>query len=851
MTREYDPQELESRWQAWWEEHGTFDVDLAGSDRPKFYMLAMYPYPSGALHTGHVMEYTIGDLIARHRRMMGFDVLYPMGWDSFGLPAENAAIRRNIPPAEFTYGNIDKMRAQMRRAGWSVRWESELATSDPEYYHWNQWIFLRMLERGLAYRKASAVNWCPMCQTVLANEQVVDGLCERHGVAVTRRHLEQWFVGITEYAQRMLDEFEEGWDPKVIAMQQAWIGRSEGARIEFEVEGKDARLGVFTTRPDTLHGVTFVSLAPEHPLVNELVAGTKQEAEVHEFVERTLRTPAYLRGAEGGEKEGVFTGHWVRNPVNGERAQLWVSNYALMEYGTGAVMAVPAHDQRDFEFARKYGLPVKVVIQPEGEELIAEALTEAYTGDGLLVASGAFTGQQNRAAIPDLILALEAEGRGERTVSYRLRDWLVSRQRYWGTPIPVIYCDPCGVVPVPDDQLPVRLPEGVDFRPTGRSPLATVEEFVNTTCPKCGGPARRETDTMDTFVDSSWYFFRYLSPKDDSQIVNRERVERWFPVDQYIGGIEHANGHLVFSRFMTKFLADIGVQPFPEYAKNMFTHGMICMVSHHCKNHSWLHRDDVVDGACKHCGEPVTSELAKMSKTKLNTVDPDELFATFGADTVRLYAMFMGPPDKSTEYNPRGVIGANRFLRRLFQLVVSQEEALVGVQPYQGDGEGLDAASRDILRVGHQTIEKVTGDYQSFAFNTAVAAIMGFTNEINAKKDKARPDVLRWGLETVVTLLYPMTPHICEELWLSLGHQPSLQAQPWPTWDPALTKAESIEVVFQVNGSIRGRAQVEVGTDDETLKALALAHEGVQRILDGRTPRRMIVVKERLVNVVV
>ncbi len=846
---DYDPQTIEPKWRAFWEQDDTFACDLDDRDRPKFYMLSMYPYPSGALHIGHVMEYTIGDVIARYRRATGHNVLFPIGWDSFGLPAENAAIKHDIDPATFTYGNIERMREQMQRAGWSAYWPSEIATSHPGYYHWNQWIFLKMHEHGLVYRKDSAVNWCPKCMTVLANEQVVDGLCERHGTEVELKQLEQWFFRITDYAQRMLDDFPAGWDPKVVAMQRAWIGRSEGAEIVFAIEGRDETLPVFTTRPDTLYGVTFVSLAPEHPLVAELCAGTEHEAAVTEFVQRVTRIPSFERNAEGAPKEGVFTGRYAIHPLSGERVQLWVANYALMDYGTGAVMAVPAHDQRDFEFARAYDIEVKVVIQPEGDDLDAADLTEAYTGPGRLVRSGPFDGTDNQAAIAAIAAHLGEVDSGGSTISYRLRDWLVSRQRYWGTPIPMVHCDGCGVVPVPEDQLPVELPPGVDFRPTGESPLASVPEFVNTTCPRCAGPARRETDTMDTFVDSSWYFFRYLSARDSTRALDPERVAYWLPIDQYVGGIEHANGHLVFSRYFTKFLQDAGVQPHSEYAHKLFTHGMVCMVAHNCPNHSWLPRDQVVDGTCAQCGSQVRSELTKMSKTKLNVVDPTALFNQYGADATRLYILFMGPPSKSTEYNDNGLIGAFRFLQRLHGLVHKHAPGVADVEAYAGDGSDLSSDAKKLRSRIHRTIAKVGHDNENFGFNTAVSAIMELVNDTRACSD-APPALIRSALETTVVLLHPMTPHVCEELWEVLGHAPSVQRAPWPSHDPEVAKGDEIEVVFQVNGKVRGKQTVAQGTDDDTLKALALANDGVQRTLDGREPRRVIVVKGRLVNVV-
>lgn len=849
QERIYDAQSVEAKWQEYWKKNDTFAVDLDDHSKPKFYMLSMYPYPSGALHTGHVMEYTIGDLIARYRRMRGFNVLYPMGWDSFGLPAENAAIRENIAPADFTYGNIDKMRAQMDRAGWSCHWPSEIATSHPGYYQWNQWIFLQMFKKGLAYKKDSAVNWCPMCMTVLANEQVVDGKCERHGCDVNLRQLEQWYLRITDYSQRMLDEVVPGWDSKVVAMQKEWIGRSEGARIDFKLEHNGEILPVFTTRPDTLFGVTFMSIAAEHPLVNTLCAGTEQEAAVKEFVQRMSRQASFERGAEGAPKEGVFTGRHVINPVNGDRVPLWVSSYVLMEYGTGAVMAVPAHDQRDFDFARKYDLPVKVVIHPVDGTLDASTMEEAYVEDGVQVNSGPFDGQPNREGMSRIIRWLEEKNYGGATINYRQKDWLISRQRYWGTPIPIIYCDDCGTVPVPEEQLPVRLPDNVDFRPTGKSPLASVDSFVNTTCPKCSKPARRETDTMDTFIDSSWYYFRYLSPRDETRVFDSQRVQHWLPIDQYVGGIEHANGHLVFSRFFTKFLKDAGIQPWDEYATNLFTHGMVCMVAHYCSTCSWVHRDHVANGKCTKCGTEVRSELTKMSKTKLNTISPDTLFAEYGADALRLYIVFMGPPDKSTEYNDNGLIGAFRFLKRVYEYAARVSEELPGIAPYQGDGSALDKENRALRTKMHQVIAKVTQNNETFAFNTGVAAIMELYNTLKAT-ETAIPALRRSVTETIVQLLYPMTPHVCEEIWEMLGHPPSLQNVAWPEFDEAAAQADEIEVVFQVNGKVRGKEMMPADSSDDALKAAALANPGVERQLDGKPPRKVIVVKGRLVNVV-
>ncbi len=847
---EYNPAIIEEKWQKYWEENNTFSVDLDQTGKPNYYILSMYPYPSGALHTGHVMEYSISDLIARYRRMRGYNVFFPMGWDSFGLPAENAAIKKKVPPAVFTRTNIDLMRAQMKRAGWSIAWDSEIATSHPGFYRWNQWIFLKMLEKGLAYKKEAAVNWCPVCRTVLANEQVIDGKCERHGVDVIQKQLEQWFLKITDYAQRLLDELPEGWDREVALLQADWIGRSEGSRIDFTIESTGEILPVFTTRPDTLYGVTYMSLAPEHPLVHKLTAGTDRESEVRAFVNRVTREPAYLRSAESAEKEGIFTGQYILNPVNGERVQLWVANYALMEYGTGAVMAVPAHDQRDFEFARKYDLPIRVVISPENETLTPDRMTEAFIDEGIMINSGPFDGMPSNEAIGKITEYLAGMNKGGATINYRLRDWLVSRQRYWGTPIPIIYCDSCGIVPVPEEQLPVKLPGEVDFNPTGESPLSSVEDFVNTECPECGAPARRETDTMDTFVDSSWYFFRYLSPRLETGIFDVGRVNKWLPIDQYIGGIEHARGHLVFSRFFTKFLADIGIQPFTEYADRLFPHGMVLLTAYHCPNCNWVHRDDVEDGrTCKVCGAGVEADLTKMSKTKLNTVSPDLLFEKHGADVARLYILFMGPPNKSTEFNSQGLIGVSRFLNRFYGYVLERAEVLAEVSSYDGDGSDLSKENRELRSKLHRTIKKVTKDFETFGYNTAVAAVMECFNVLRATPD-LEAGLDRRTIETLVLMLAPMTPHFSEELWEKLGHSPSIQAEPWPEYDEEAAREEEIEVVFQVNGKVRGRALVPVGSTDETLEKLALENDGVGRMVAGKTVRKIIVVRGRLVNVV-
>ncbi|NLX58633.1 MAG: leucine--tRNA ligase [Phycisphaerae bacterium] len=844
---EYNPQSIELKWQTRWDEQSLFAAADPAADpkgRKKFYCLVMFPYPSGTLHVGHGRNYIIGDVVARYKMTRGYNVLTPMGWDAFGLPAENAAIKQNADPAKWTYDNIAKMKTQLRRWGVGYDWPREVATCDADYYKWTQWIFTVLYRRGLAYRKKAPINWCPQCNTALANEEVVTGGCERCGAAVEQRDLQQWFFRITEYAQRLLDDLSllDGWPETVRTMQANWIGRSEGARVDFKVTHTGEPLPCFTTRPDTLWGVTFMSLAPEHPMIPELVRGTEHEGPVMEFVARVRRQSAADRGAETTVKEGVFTGRTVTNPVNGEAVPLWVANYALMEYGTGAVMAVPAHDQRDFEFARKYDLPIKVVIQPKGRAtpLTAAELTEAYVEAGEMVNSAAMTGTPSPSGIPAVIEYLEKHAMGERTVNYRIRDWLISRQRYWGAPIPVIYCDACGEQVVPDEQLPVQLPETskVDFRPKGTSPLAGVAEWVNTTCPKCGGPARRETDTLAQWLCSCWYFLRFASPvlpgQENAQAFRRKDIDSWLPVDQYIGGVEHAVLHLLYTRFIVKVLMDAGHvgENCREPFKALFTQGMICKMSEK------------------------TGKLEKMSKSKGNVVSPDALIAQYGADTQRLYTLFIGPPQKDAEWNDSAVAGAHRFLKRLWVHVDEHLATLHDVAPYAGDGGDLDPEAKALWRKTHQAIRKVTADIeQSWQFNTAIAAVMELSNLLGdslgtlASQERGRA-VVRFALESMVRLLGPMVPHVAEELWETMGHDGGLIAAGWPEFSEAACAEDVIELAVQVNGKLRSHVTVPAGTDDKTIEQLALADENVQKAIGGATVRKVIVVAGRLVNIV-
>lgn len=850
MEKQYVPRDVEQKWQEKWRREDAFRVS-EDPEKQKYYLLEMFPYPSGRIHMGHVRNYAIGDVVARFKRMQGFNVLHPMGWDAFGMPAENAAIEHGTHPKKWTYENIASMREQLKRMGLSYDWQREFATCDPEYSRWEQLIFLKMLEAGLAYKKGASVNWCPDCQTVLANEQVEDGCCWRCDNLVEQKELDQWFFKITDYADELLAWTEKlpGWPERVLAMQRNWIGKSYGCEIEFPVVDSTERIRVFTTRPDTLFGATFMSLAPEHPLVKSLVSAEQQE-EVASFVAQVERQDKLQRTSGELEKLGVFTGSYAINPLTGGRVPVFLANFVLMDYGTGAVMAVPAHDQRDFEFARKYQLPIRVVIQPEGEALVAEQMTEAHTGPGLLVNSGQFNGVNNESAKEKIAEYLDSRGEGRKTVNYRLRDWGVSRQRYWGTPIPIIYCNDCGAVPVPEKDLPVLLPEDVELTGEGGSPLARHQEFLKVDCPKCHQPARRESDTFDTFVESSWYFARYACPDYQAGPLDNAAANYWLPVDQYIGGIEHAVMHLLYARFFTKVLRDLKMLDVDEPFTNLLTQGMVCMETQRCAEHGWLYPEQVADGRCPLCGKP--AELGrneKMSKSKKNVVDPNQLIDQYGADTARLFSLFAAPPEKDLEWNEQGVEGCARFLGRVWRAVCDNLELIADAE-VASKAEG---SAADLRRKTHQTIKKVSEDIDGrFHFNTAIAAVMELVNAIYAfKEGEKHPAVLREALEAVVRLLSPFVPHASEELWAMLGHTQSVEAAGWPAYDESALVADEITLVVQVNGKVRGKVNVPVAAEKAELEAAAQADPNVQRFIEGKQVRKIIVVPKRLINIVV
>jgi leucyl-tRNA synthetase len=850
MDTQYIPKDIEARWQQYWRDNQSFRVSEK-SDKEKYYLLEMFPYPSGRIHMGHVRNYAIGDVVARFKRMQGFNVLHPMGWDAFGMPAENAAIENKTHPGKWTYENIASMRVQLERIGLSYDWQREFATCDADYYRWEQLVFLKMFERGLAYKKGSSVNWCEDCQTVLANEQVEDGCCWRCNNQVQQKQLEQWFFKITDYADELLEGADKlsGWPERVLAMQRNWIGKSYGCEIEFPVAESDSKIEVFTTRPDTLFGVTFMSLAPEHPQVASL-ASAEQKAEVDAFIAEVALQDRVDRTSGELEKKGVFTGSYCINPVSGAKIPVFLANFVLMDYGTGAVMAVPAHDQRDFEFAQKYGLPLRVVIQPEAEELEAEGLTEAYVGQGRLVNSGQFDGVDNESAQEQIAAYLDARGEGRKTVNYRLRDWGVSRQRYWGTPIPIIYCESCGAVPVPEQDLPVKLPLDVELTGEGGSPLARHQEFLRVDCPVCGKAARRESDTFDTFVESSWYYARYTCPDYTDGPLDKDAANYWLPVDQYIGGIEHAVMHLLYARFFTKVLRDLGYVDVDEPFTNLLTQGMVCKETQRCPVHNWLYPEQVEDGRCRECGSEVQfGRTEKMSKSKKNVIDPNQLIDKFGADTARLFSLFAAPPEKDLEWNEQGVEGCSRFLGRVWRAVVENLELIASAE-IDSNPSG-DAA--DLRRKTHQTIKKVTEDIDGrFHFNTAIAAVMELVNAIYGFKSATEtPGVLREALEATVLLLHPFVPHICEDLWQQLGHEGGIEEAGWPDYDEAALVADEITIVVQVNGKVRGKLVTAVAADRGTIEAAALSEPNVQRFIEGKQVRKVIIVPGRLVNVVV
>jgi len=825
MNEKYVASEMEPKWQKIWAEQNAFSTEI-NRQRPEYYVLEMFPYPSGNLHMGHVRNYSIGDVIARFKKMQGYNVLHPMGWDAFGMPAENAAIKNGIHPATWTWDNIANMRRQQQELGLSYDWEREVATCHPDYYKWTQWLFLLFYDMGLAYKKKAAVNWCEDCNTVLANEQVIDGRCWRCDSVVIKKELEQWFLKITQYADRLLADLSElkGWPDRVKTMQENWIGRSVGAEFSFDEPEIGEKIAVYTTRHDTIFGVTYIVLAPEHPFVEKLITGKPQEQEVRSFVDRVRNLSEINRTSTETEKEGMFTGGYAVHPITGEKLPIWVANYVLMEYGTGAVMGVPAHDQRDWEFATKYNLPKLLVIQKEDNSLEIDSMTTAYDGPGKMVNSAEFSGKDSEAGKEAVADWLEKHAVGKRRINYRLRDWLISRQRYWGAPIPIIYCKKCGVVPVPKKELPVLLPENVRFDGGSVSPLAKVKEYVNCTCPQCGGKGRRETDTMDTFICSSWYYFRYTDPQNSAQPFDPAKGNYWMPVDQYIGGIEHAILHLLYSRFFTKVLKDAGLINVNEPFKNMLTQGMV-----------------IKDGA-------------KMSKSKGNIVSPEEIISKYGADTARLFILFAAPPERDLEWSNQGVEGAYRFLGRLWR-IVGHYAPLAKSGEAQYDLDKLSKPERELRRVLHATIKKVGDDVgDRFNFNTAISAIMELVNAMYAFREREaapNPGLIHEVISALLRLLAPFAPHVTEELWNGTIGEGSVHKQPWPDFDAEAIKVDEVEIVLQINGKVRDKIVVPVGLDAKELESLALKQEKVKALLADKKVVKVICVPQKLVNIVV
>jgi len=821
----YDFEAVELKWQQHWAENKSFRVE-EDSTKKKYYVLEMFPYPSGKIHMGHVRNYSIGDVVARYKRLQGLNVLHPMGWDAFGLPAENAAIKNNTHPARWTYDNIDYMRNQLGRLGLSYDWDREIATCHPDYYKWEQLLFLKMYERGLIYRKETTVNWCESCVTVLANEQVIDGCCWRCDQEVLSKNMNGWFFKITDYAEQLLDDLDhlDGWPEKVVTMQRNWIGKSTGLACDFAVEGMDDTLSIFTTRPDTIFGVTFMSIAPEHPLVKTLVAGQQNEQEVTAFCERIINEKSQQKPEDELEKEGLFTGRFCINPFNGDRVPIYVANFVLMEYGTGAVMAVPAHDQRDFEFARKYDLDIKPVVISADMEPNGDQMDEASLVPGILYDSGTFTGIDSEKAKEAIINHAGEQGFGSSHITYRLRDWGISRQRYWGAPIPVIICEQCGIQPVPEEDLPVHLPDDNDSGQNDCAPLHQRKSFIETTCPSCGSSARRETDTMDTFVESSWYFARYCCPRSESVPLQKNNCDYWLPVDQYIGGVEHAILHLLYSRFFTKVLRDLGYLSIDEPFTNLLTQGMV-----------------IKDGS-------------KMSKSKGNVVDPGELISRYGADTVRLFSLFAAPPEKDLEWNDTGVEGCSRFLNRIYRFIVAHADVIT---PATTSAVPKSSQDKELHRKTHQTIRKVTYDMENnFHFNTAISALMELFNTLSSLYDPENgkeidPVILGEAVSTLLILLSPMVPHISSELYTIINPDQKISDERWPGFDEEAAKEDMLTVVIQVNGKVRSRLQVGADIDNEQLETMALQDEKTLRFIDKKTIKKVIVIKKKLVNIVV
>jgi leucyl-tRNA synthetase len=811
--------QIDKKWQDYWAKIRLFNVDVKDTSKPKYYCLVMFPYPSSELHVGHARNYVIGDAVARYKIMQGFCVLTPMGWDAFGLPAENQAIKHKVHPKRWTYDNIERIKEQLNSWGIGYDWDREVTTCQPIYYKWTQWIFLKLYQKGLAYRKEAYVNWCPHCLTVLANEQVISGRCERCSRDVEQKKLKQWFFKITDFAERLLKDLEglKDWPEKVKIMQRNWIGKSEGVRIHFPLKDSPEVINCFTTRVDTIFGATFLALSWDHPLIEQIIKDNPNKEQILRFIEKVKNQPPSARLLENFEKEGVFTGKFAINPMTKKEIPIWIANYILTEYGTGAIMCVPAHDSRDFEFAKKYDLPIVEVIRSQKRDVRTQEIEEAYEGEGILVNSGEFSGLSSEEAKQKIAEYMERNNIGKREVNYKLRDWLISRQRYWGAPIPIIYCPACGEIPVPEEDLPVLLPEAVEFLPTGQSPLAFLEEFINTTCPRCGSIAKRETDTMDTFVDSSWYYLRYISPHNENVPFDTQDVNYWLPVDQYIGGVEHAILHLMYSRFINKFFYDLGLVNFCEPFQRLFTQGMI-----------------VKDGA-------------KMSKSKGNVVSPDYIIDKYGADTMRLYILFIGPPERDAEWQDEGLLGAARFINRVLRLLDVWRE-------YKDTRRGTpNSEERTLLKKMHSTIKDVTQDLEgNFQFNTAISKIMELVNQVYKSLDtgQIRKDIFGQVLDTVFLLLAPFTPHISEEANFALGRSESIFRRRWPQYNQEFLFEKKIEIPVLIDGKLRAHIDIDVDWPKERVERLALSVEKVKRHLKGASPKKVIYVERRILNIV-
>ncbi len=817
---EYDFKKIEEKWQNIWKRENTFKAKHE-PEKPKYYALEMFPYPSGKIHMGHVRNYSIGDVIARFKIMNGYSVLHPIGWDALGLPAENAAIKHGLHPEKWTKENIEYMKGQLKRLGFSYDWEREIATCDEEYYRWNQWLFIKMLEKGIAYKKKGWVNWCPSCNTVLANEQVIDGKCWRCDTEVEQKELSQWFLKITDYAEELLKGIKElkQWPEKVLLMQKNWIGKSKGSEVIFDVPELNEKIAVFTTRVDTIFGATFLAVAAQHPIVAKIIKSSDNKEKINNWVKQTIKEIKFNKEEEQ-EKKGIFSGFYAINPYNNEKVPIWITNYVLMDYGTGSVMAVPAHDQRDFEFAKKYNIPIKVVIVPEKDKIISsDELEEAYTEKGYLINSGKFTGMNFEEAFNAMNKYAEKKGFGGEKIFYRIRDWGVSRQRYWGTPIPVVNCPKCGIVPVKEDELPVKLPVNIEFKGLIGNPLDKSEEFTKAKCPVCGGEAKRETDTMDTFFDSSWYFLRYISPKNNKEIFSKEEVKYWMPVDIYIGGVEHAILHLIYSRFFTKFIRDLGLIDFNEPFPHLLTQGM------------------------------VTLGGSAMSKSKGNVIDPDDMIKKYGADSVRLFMLFTAPPEKDLEWSDRGIEGSFRFINKIWKMVMNNKD----VFEIKGDSDKYIEVKRKI----HQTIKKVTEDIsERYHLNTAIAAIMELYNTVNSNLEKLKKDtegkkILRESFEVMIKLLSPFTPHFTEELWSLTGHKEKLINSGWPQYNEKYLEADNFTLVIQINGRVRARIHLEKGKSEEEIKKIVFSDNQVKKWIDGKEIKKFIYIKDKIVSIFV